>query len=248
MLDKFQVKFEYEQETEECVICSEHKISTNMHCFKCNKYMCIQCCNSLTSRTSLMFTEKKQIFIKYQCPFCRYINNKHIKLFNKNEIISGLTNGIAGLFKKNKVSHFEGVGKFIDKNTVELTKLDGSKEVVNAKYFIIATGSEVAKLPNVEIDEKIIVSSTGALDLEKVPAKMIIIGAGVIVIPLESSVSITLVLNVKLPTDSPPVALVQMPPTYFITWFACGLLILTSDSVVILVVDRSARYPAPFVS
>ena len=81
-------KFEYEQETEECVICSEHKISTNMHCFKCNKYMCIQCCNSLTSRTSLMFTEKKQIFIKYQCPFCRYINNKHIKLFNKNEIIS----------------------------------------------------------------------------------------------------------------------------------------------------------------
>lgn len=76
------------QETDDCIICSENKISTNMHCFKCNKYICIHCCNSLTSRTSLLFTEKKQIFIKYQCPFCRYINNKHIKLFNKNEIIS----------------------------------------------------------------------------------------------------------------------------------------------------------------
>ncbi|MCE2688148.1 MAG: dihydrolipoyl dehydrogenase [Rickettsiales bacterium] len=107
-------------------------------------------------------------------------------LQNKNEIISGLTNGIAGLFKKNKVSHFEGIGKFINKNTVEITKADKSKNIINSKYFIIATGSEVAMLPNVEIDEKIIISSTGALDLEKVPTKMIIIGAGVIGLELGS--------------------------------------------------------------
>jgi dihydrolipoamide dehydrogenase len=107
-------------------------------------------------------------------------------LSNKNEIVSGLTQGISGLFKKNKVTSIEGAAKFIDKNTVELTKADGTKENITSKYFIIATGSEVAKLPGVEIDEKTIVSSTGALDLEAVPQKMIIIGAGVIGLELGS--------------------------------------------------------------
>jgi len=105
---------------------------------------------------------------------------------NKNEIVSGLTNGIAGLFKKNKVTSLEGAAKFLDKNTIEITKADGSKEKISAKNFIIATGSEVTNLPDVEIDEKVIVSSTGALDLEKVPGKMIIIGAGVIGLELGS--------------------------------------------------------------
>ena len=77
-----------EKEIEECAICFEHKVSTNMHCYECNKYICIHCCNNLSSRTSLLFTESKNIFLKYQCPYCRYTNNKHIKLFNKNEIIS----------------------------------------------------------------------------------------------------------------------------------------------------------------
>jgi FtsZ-binding cell division protein ZapB len=77
-----------EKEIEECAICVENKVSTNMHCYECNKYICINCCNNLSSRTSLLFTESKNIFVKYQCPYCRYINNKHIKLFNKNEIIS----------------------------------------------------------------------------------------------------------------------------------------------------------------
>jgi dihydrolipoamide dehydrogenase len=75
-------------------------------------------------------------------------------LANKNEIVSGLTQGIAGLFKKNKVTSIEGLGKFLDKNTIEVTKADGSKEKITAKNFIIATGSEVTKLPGVEIDEK----------------------------------------------------------------------------------------------
>jgi dihydrolipoamide dehydrogenase len=105
---------------------------------------------------------------------------------NKNEIVTGLTSGIAGLFKKNKVSSIEGHARFIDKNTIEVQKLDGSIEKVSSKYFVIATGSEVAKLPGVEIDEKVIVSSTGALDLENVPAKMIVIGAGVIGLELGS--------------------------------------------------------------
>ena len=105
---------------------------------------------------------------------------------NKNEIVAGLTGGIAGLFKKNKVTSLEGAAKFLNKNTIEITKADGSKEKISAKNFIIATGSEVTNLPGVEIDEKIIVSSTGALDLEKVPGKMIVIGAGVIGLELGS--------------------------------------------------------------
>jgi len=105
---------------------------------------------------------------------------------NKNEIVAGLTGGIAGLFKKNKVTSLEGAAKFLDKNTIEITKADGSKEKISAKNFIIATGSEVTNLPGVEIDEKVIVSSTGALDLEKVPSKMIVIGAGVIGLELGS--------------------------------------------------------------
>lgn len=105
---------------------------------------------------------------------------------NKNQIIAGLTAGIAGLFKKNKVTSIEGHAKFLDKNSVEVVKADGSKEKLTAKNFVIATGSEVAKLPNVEIDEKIIVSSTGALDLAAVPKKMIVIGAGVIGLEMAS--------------------------------------------------------------
>jgi dihydrolipoamide dehydrogenase len=105
---------------------------------------------------------------------------------NKNKIVEGLTGGIAGLFKKNKVTLINGFGKFLNKNEIEVLKADGSKEVIGAKNFIIATGSEVAGLPGVEIDEKIIVSSTGALDLTETPKKMIVIGAGVIGLEMAS--------------------------------------------------------------
>lgn len=104
----------------------------------------------------------------------------------KDEIVSGLTQGIAGLFKKNKVTHIIGSGKFLDKNTIEVTAKDGAKNKIGSKYFIIATGSEVTPLPNVEIDEKIIVSSTGALELNKVPKKLVVIGAGVIGLEMAS--------------------------------------------------------------
>lgn len=105
---------------------------------------------------------------------------------NKNDIVSGLTQGIAGLFKKNKVTSIQGAASFLDKNTIEVTNEKGEKEKITAKNFIIATGSKVTDLPGVEIDEKTIVSSTGALDLEKVPQKLIVIGAGVIGLELGS--------------------------------------------------------------
>lgn len=99
-------------------------------------------------------------------------------LQKKSEVVSGLCSGIEGLFKKNKVSYFIGVGTIKDQNTVSI-KAKNSTEI-KAKNIIIATGSDVALLPDVEIDEKVIVSSTGALSLPKVPKKMVVIGGGFI--------------------------------------------------------------------
>jgi dihydrolipoamide dehydrogenase len=100
---------------------------------------------------------------------------------SKNKVVTGLTQGIEYLFKKNKVDHIRGFGKIKAKGEVEV---DG--KVYKTKNIVIATGSEVAKLPGVEIDEKSIVSSTGALDLQKVPGHLLVIGGGVIGLELGS--------------------------------------------------------------
>jgi len=99
----------------------------------------------------------------------------------KEKTVTGLTSGIEFLFKKNKVEHIEGFGKIIDAGTVDV----GGK-TLKTKNIVIATGSEVATLPNVDIDEKQIVSSTGALELKKAPKKMLVIGGGVIGLELGS--------------------------------------------------------------
>ena len=99
----------------------------------------------------------------------------------KNKVVTGLTQGIEYLFKKNNVEHITGFGKIKAKGEVEV----GGK-VYKTKNIVIATGSEVANLPGVEIDEKTIVSSTGALDLQKVPKNLLVIGGGVIGLELGS--------------------------------------------------------------
>lgn len=104
----------------------------------------------------------------------------------KTTAVSSLTNGIATLFKKNKVDRFDGFGSIASPNQVSVKKADGSTEVINTKNILIATGSEVTPFPGIEVDEKTIVSSTGALSLERVPEKMIVIGAGVIGLELGS--------------------------------------------------------------
>lgn len=104
----------------------------------------------------------------------------------KSTAVTSLTSGIATLFKQNKVDRYDGFGKITGPNQVTVTKSDGSKEVIEAKNILIATGSEVTPFPGIEIDEKTIVSSTGALTLERVPEKMIIIGGGVIGLELGS--------------------------------------------------------------
>jgi dihydrolipoamide dehydrogenase len=98
---------------------------------------------------------------------------------HKDKVVSANTQGIAYLFKKNKVDHLQGFGSIVDANTVEITSARG-KERVTTKAIVIATGSEVMPLPHVTIDEKQIVSSTGALSLPHVPKTLTVIGGGVI--------------------------------------------------------------------
>lgn len=75
------------EDADECLICNNNKISNNLHCYICKKSICLSCCNNLKSRNSILYKIKRQIFIKYDCPYCRHTNNKHIKLFDKNEIV-----------------------------------------------------------------------------------------------------------------------------------------------------------------
>ncbi|XP_022098821.1 dihydrolipoyl dehydrogenase, mitochondrial-like [Acanthaster planci] len=105
----------------------------------------------------------------------------------KSGAVKALTNGIAHLFKQNKVARVEGHGKITTPNEVAVLYPDGKvKEVIKTKNILIATGSEVTPFPGIEIDEKTVVSSTGALSLEKVPEHMVLIGAGVIGLELGS--------------------------------------------------------------
>lgn len=104
----------------------------------------------------------------------------------KQEGIDGNVKGIDFLFKKNKVDVFHGAGRIAAAGKVEVTAEDGATQVVETKNILIATGSDVARLPGVEIDEKIVVSSTGALSLDKVPGKLVVVGAGVIGLELGS--------------------------------------------------------------
>lgn len=98
----------------------------------------------------------------------------------KSSAVTGLTKGIEGLFKKNKVDYIKGAASFAEPNALSVQLNDGGETRVEGKNIIIATGSEVTPFPGIEIDEEQIVSSTGALDLKEVPKKMIVIGGGVI--------------------------------------------------------------------
>jgi dihydrolipoamide dehydrogenase len=104
----------------------------------------------------------------------------------KDEGVKGNVDGVAYLLKKNKIDAFHGTGRIEAAGKVTVTGDDGQSQALETKNIVIATGSDIARLPNIEIDEKTIVSSTGALELEKVPGKMLVIGAGVIGLELGS--------------------------------------------------------------
>ena len=98
---------------------------------------------------------------------------------NKDKAVTILTKGVEFLFKKNKVTYFKGYGSILDKNKISIKSSDDEK-IIETKNIVISTGSEAVSLPGVEFDEEKILSSTGALNIPKVPKKMLIIGAGYI--------------------------------------------------------------------
>ena len=100
--------------------------------------------------------------------------------------VDGNVKGVAYLFKKNKIETFHGAGRIAALGKVEVKADDGKTEVLETKNIVVATGSDVARLPGITIDEKRVVSSTGALDLPGVPKKLLIVGAGIIGLELGS--------------------------------------------------------------
>jgi dihydrolipoamide dehydrogenase len=104
----------------------------------------------------------------------------------KDQGVDGNVKGVEFLLKKNKVDAFHGSARIAAAGKVEVTGGDGKKQTLEAKSIVIAPGSDVAKLKGIEIDEKRIVSSTGALALDRVPEQLLVIGAGVIGLELGS--------------------------------------------------------------
>src|SRR5499425_1905777 len=104
----------------------------------------------------------------------------------KDEGVDGNVKGVAFLLKKNKVDTFTGIGRIAAPGKVEVKIADGKVQMLATKAIVIATGSDVARLPGITIDEKRVVSSTGALVLDKVPERLLVIGAGVIGLELGS--------------------------------------------------------------
>ena len=104
----------------------------------------------------------------------------------KDEGVAGNVNGVAFLLKKNKIDAVIGHGRITAPGKIEVKSADGKTQTVETRNIVIATGSDVTRLKGIEIDEKRIVSSTGALTLDKVPARLLVVGAGVIGLELGS--------------------------------------------------------------
>ena len=104
----------------------------------------------------------------------------------KNEVVQQNTAGITFLFKKNKITALQGLGSFVDKNTIKITKADGSAENITGKNIIIATGSKPTCLSFIKTDGNRIITSTEALNLQEIPKHLILIGGGVIGLELGS--------------------------------------------------------------
>jgi dihydrolipoamide dehydrogenase len=109
-------------------------------------------------------------------------------MVSKEKAVGGLTQGIEYLFKKNNVDYIKGWGKFAGPHDIDVDLTEGGSETVSAKNVIIATGSEPNALPAgvLDIDERYVVTSTGALSLPEVPKSMVVVGGGVIGLEMAS--------------------------------------------------------------
>lgn len=104
----------------------------------------------------------------------------------KDTAVGGLTKGVEFLFKKNGVEYIKGSGTFVNENELKVALNDGGETSVKGKNILIATGSEATPFPGLEIDEKRVVTSTGALSLDKIPESLVVIGGGIIGLEMAS--------------------------------------------------------------
>ncbi|RKO99096.1 hypothetical protein CXG81DRAFT_20788 [Caulochytrium protostelioides] len=135
---------------------------------------------------SHLFHEAKHSFAKRGIETGEVKVNLAQMMAQKDASVTSLTGGIEMLFKKNKTTYIKGWGKLTSPNSISVASENGETQTVTAKNIILATGSEVANFTGVTVDEKQIVSSTGALTLEKIPEKLLVIGGGVIGLELGS--------------------------------------------------------------
>lgn len=105
----------------------------------------------------------------------------------KDTSVDGLTKGVEFLFKKNKVEYVKGTGSFVGEHDIKVNLIEGGERNFRGKNIIIATGSEATPFPGLNIDEKRIITSTGAIALTEVPKKMTVIGGGIIGLEMVSS-------------------------------------------------------------
>lgn len=105
----------------------------------------------------------------------------------KDESVAGLTKGVEFLFKKNNVDYIKGTGSFANEHEIAVNLVDGGQTQIRGKNIVIATGSETTPFPGLEIDEKKVITSTGAIALESVPKRMVVIGGGIIGLEMVSS-------------------------------------------------------------
>ena len=131
--------------------------------------------------SSEKYTEARLHFKDHGIDFSKITLNLEQMMARKSQVVSDLTKGIQGLFKKNKVQSYVGEAKITSTTTVEVPGT-----TLSAKNIIIATGSKSIDIPGIKIDEEKIVSSTGALSLKQVPKKMIVLGGGYIGLEMAS--------------------------------------------------------------
>lgn len=140
----------------------------------------------IPSKALLNSSHKYEDAVQHFAEYGVYADNVRFDLGQmmkqKESAVKGLTQGIEFLMKKNKVDYYKGWGKFADPTTISIDLNEGKTESISSKNTIIATGSEPSPLPGggLKIDEKRVISSTGALSLPEVPKKLVLIGGGVI--------------------------------------------------------------------
>ena len=135
---------------------------------------------------SELFDEANHVFKKMGIKVSKPQVDVKAMMAYKQQGVDGNTQGVAFLLKKNKITPYHGTAKILGTGKVEVTGADGKTEIIETKNIVIATGSDVANLPGIDIDEKKVVSSTGALELTKVPDRLLLVGGGVIGLELGS--------------------------------------------------------------